>query len=646
MKQLLSRKKNRSTDDTQSPAFSLRRSVVSKGLLAGGALALAVVMLFAMTAAWYKNVAHSSGLMFEVEKWGMDSNVDITEELIGAAPGDYGTIDLTVDNTSDGIISVVLNVGKADMRNDIADMRKRLFFYIDDTSYRGGEHTPRVYLNSVESYAYTVLPKQSLVLGQNGNGSPLMWEWVFDVLGYYFYGTVMEGSEPQVSEYLRPVEYIYEQATFRDGVLETVDGTTTPAAFVEKLSAHDGYEGIVTETVTDSRGRVFYPVTVDDTGRGVWIYLCNLGEIEYETAIDTRLGSSDDAAARRFEAYLHVMAQQKQLVVNQVNTQEQLAAALNDNTHDMIQLTGNIALTDSLVLSRTKAKILDLGGHTLSTEASQIALVKEGASLTVMDGHLQGAGTSSCYGMVVEGGDVALSDVKITAATQGVRICDDAALYNDSRITLTGCEVHSTGVGVFIKGNGNQTPAATCLVIEDSLIECDGDFALSGNGTAGPKGNQGTDIILRNSTLRAKSSAIYHPQRDSHLLVEKCVLEALTPVAVKGGTVEIADCTITALSGDAYKDSIEEPSFSGSGYANTGAGVYVETNYNYPCSVTIGGDTVVTSVYADAILKFEDTSDMFTISVTGGKYSHDVSAFVAEGYTCKKDGSYWIVKAQ
>ena len=646
MKQLLSRKKNRSTDDTQSPAFSLRRSVVSKGLLAGGALALAVVMLFAMTAAWYKNVAHSSGLMFEVEKWGMDSNVDITEELIGAAPGDYGTIDLTVDNTSDGIISVVLNVGKADMRNDIADMRKRLFFYIDDTSYRGGEHTPRVYLNSVESYAYTVLPKQSLVLGQNGNGSPLMWEWVFDVLGYYFYGTVMEGSEPQVSEYLRPVEYIYEQATFRDGVLETVDGTTTPAAFIEKLSAHDGYEGIVTETVTDSRGRVFYPVTVDDTGRGVWIYLCNLGEIEYETAIDTRLGSSDDATARRFEAYLHVMAQQKQLVVNQVNTQEQLAAALNDNTHDMIQLTGNIALTDSLVLSRTKAKILDLGGHTLSTGDSQIALVKEGASLTVMDGTLQGAGTSSCYGVVVEGGDVALSNVKITDTAQGVRISDDAALYNDSRITLTGCEIHSTVAGVFIKGNGTQTPAATCLVVEDCIIDCDGYYALAGNGNTGPNGNQGTDIVLRNSTLRALGSAIYHPQRDSNLTIEKCVLEAVTPLAIKGGTVVITDSTITALSGDDYADDVEPPAFSGSGYANTGAGVYVETNYNYPCSVTIGGDTVVTSVYADAILKFEDTSDMFTISVTGGKYSHDVSAFVAEGYTCKKDGSYWIVKAQ
>ena len=127
-------------------------------------------------------------------------------------------------------------------------------------------------------------------------------------------------------------------------------------------------------------------------------------------------------------------------------------------------------------------------------------------------------------------------------------------------------------------------------------------------------------------------------------MVENSVLEAVTPIAIKGGTVEIVGSTITALSGDAYAGMIEPPAFLNSGYANTGAGVYVETNYNYPCSVTIGGNTTVTSVYADAILKFEDTNEVFDIIVKGGKYSHDVSAFVADGYECVKDGDDWIVK--
>ncbi len=636
----------RSKETADASGFTLKRTAIHKGLLAVAALALAVVMLFAMTAAWYKNVVQTSGLLFHVEQWGLDSSVNVTDDLIGAAPGDSGRIRLSVDNTSDGIISVTLDVSKGDMYNDLADMRKRVFFYIDDMVYRGGEHTPRVYLNSAEAYSYTVLPAQNLVLGDNGNAAPLMWEWVFDVLGYYFYGTVTPTTTATVSEYLRPVEYTLDQATFRDGELETVDGTTTPAAFLERLSEHDGYEGTVTTTVTADDGRVYYPVTVDDNGEGVWIYLCNLGEIEYETMVDTTLGSAEADTDRQFETYLHVTAQQRQLNVLEVATADGLEAALNDNQYDMIQLTGNVVASSAITVSGIREKILDLNGHTLSTEASSLVLVEEDASLTVMGGTLQGAGTSSCYGVVVEGGDVALSDVTITATAQGVRISDDAALYNDSRVTLTGCTVRSTTTGIFIKGNGPVTSAATCLILDDCVIECSGYYALTGNGTVGAKGNHGTDILIRNSTLRAENSAIYHPQRDSSLKIEGSTLIAVTPVAIKGGTIHIADSTLTALSGDAYADSVEEPQFSSSGFTMTGAGVYVETNYNYPCSITLSGDTVVTAVYADALLQYESTNVLYTMTVTGGKYSSDVSAFLPDGYRCVKDGDYWLVEAE
>ena len=38
-------------------------------------------------------------------------------------------------------------------------------------------------VSSVHLHAVTIL-------GENGNAAPLMWEWVFDVVGYYFLGTV------------------------------------------------------------------------------------------------------------------------------------------------------------------------------------------------------------------------------------------------------------------------------------------------------------------------------------------------------------------------------------------------------------------------------------------------------------------------
>lgn len=617
-----------------------------KAVLATAAVALAAVMLFAMTAAWYKNVVQTSGLLFHVDQWGLDSSVSIQEDLIGARPGSSGLINLSVDNTSDGIISVTLNVSKGDLSACIADMSKRLYFYIDDMAYRGGEHTPRVYLNSAEVYSYTVLPEQNLVLGDNGNGAPLRWEWVLDVVGYYFYGTVTDATTATVKEYLRPVEYVLDKATFHDGILTTVDGTTTPAAFIEALSEEDGFEGTVTTTVTASDGKIYYPVSVDpESGEGVWIYLCDLGEIERETLADTEMGSAEADADRQFEAYLHVTAQQKQLTVVEVSTEAQLKEALTDNVHNLVQIAGNVVLTEPLTVSGTSEKILDMEGHTISTDAARIAVIQEGASLTVMDGTLQGAGTSSCYGVVVEGGDVAMSNVTITDASYGLRVCDDAASRNDSRVTLTGCEVHASSAGVFVKGNGPVTAADTCVVIEDCLIESTGYYALVGNGTVGAKGNYGTDICVRNSTLRAPYTAIYHPQRDSRLAVEGSTLEAQTALVVKGGDVVVTDTVLHAVEKPELEEEISEPSFNSSGFAAVASAVYVETGYNYPCSVTIDGDCTVTSFYVDTpIIFYEDTNPLYRVTVTGGKYSHDVSAFLDEGYTCTKEGAYWVVK--
>lgn len=632
----------RSKGTADAPAFTLKRTAIHKGLLAVAALTLAVVMLFAMTAAWYKNVVQTSGLLFHVDQWGLDSSVNVTDELIGAAPGDSGRIDLSVDNTSDGIISVSLAVSKGDMYNALADMRKRVFFYIDDMVYRGGEHTPRVYLNSVEAYSYTVLPAQNLVLGENGNAAPLMWEWVFDVLGFYFYGTVTPTTEAEIAEYLRPVEYRLDQATFRDGELETVDGTTTPAAFLEQLSDRDGYEGTVTTSVTSDDGRVYYPVTVNEDGEGVWIYLCDLGEIEYETVVDTTLGSAEADTDRQFETCLHVTAQQRQLEVIEVATEAQLSDALNDNLHDMVQLTGNVALSSSLKVGGIHEKILDLNGHSLSAQANAVVEVEEGSSLTMLNGTLQGSGTSSAYGLTVTGGDVALSNVTITDTAQAVRIWDPNASYNDSRVTLTGCTIRCSSIGVHMRGNGSKTVADTVLIIDDCLIDSDGYYALTGSGNTD---TSGTDIHVRNSTLRSvNGSAIYHPQRDSTLLVENSLLESFTAVTIKGGTATFVDTRIHGVACEGLTPA--EPGFAGSGYVDTGAGVYVETGYNYPSTVTITGDSEVTSVNADAVLFYDSTNPLYTITVTGGKYSSDVSAFLADGYRCVKDGNYWVVEAE
>lgn len=606
---------------------------------------LALVMLFAITAAWYSNVVHSTGMIFRVSGWGLDSSVNIQEQLTMAAPGTSGTVSLTVQNTSEGLINVNLNVAKGGLYNQMADMRKRLYFYIDDVVQRNGETTERVYLNSTESYSYTVLSQHSLVLGENGNGAPLTWEWVYDVLGYYFYGTVTSAAEAQIKEYLRPIEYEFDRATFQNGQLETVDGTTSKEKFLKSLSETDGYAGTVTtaQAVADAAGRVYYPVSVDKNGDGVWLYCCTLSEIEYETVVDTTLGGTTEEAMRRFQVYLNVVAQQKSLTVETVSGEQQLQQALNDRDCDMVRLTGNVQLSGSLSLSNAGEKLLDLAGYTLSGEQNgNLITVGDGSSLTVMNGTIAGPEGHTGTAIKVTGGDMAMSNVKMTGVEECIRIADDETKTNDSRVNITGCDFRCTSIGVFVRGNGSATAGDTCLTIENSSIISDGYYGLVGNGSVK---NCGTDIYVNNSTIQGKYCGVYHPQRDSTLTIENSRVSGLTAMVIKGGTVSIVDTEIVAHQGNEYEALIQQPQLSNSGFADTGAAVYVETNYNYPCSVSLSGDMTVTAKYQDAVLKYEEGNGLYEIKITGGSYSHDVSAFVPDGYDCaEKDGRFVVEK--
>ena len=624
----------------------LRRSMRSKLLLAGVALVLAVAMVFTMTAAWYTNVIQTTGLMFNVSEWGLDTNVNIDEELINAAPGEQGLLDLTVYNSSEGLIDVTLNISKASLYNDLADMRKRLYFYIDDTVTRNEESVQRVYVNSQETYTYTVLPKQNLQLGAQGNDAPLAWEWVYDVLGYYFSGTVTTQSA-QIAEYLRPISYDFDSATFADGKLSTVDGETSVTAFITELSKTDGFAGTVTTSVKTADGRVYYPVSVDGDGTGVWMYCCDLAEINAENIVDTNLGNTAEQAGRWFSTQLNVLAEQKKLTVATVNSDEELRTALADDTHNMVVLSSNIEVNESIRVTGGNEKILDLSEYTLSTRLTDNMLaVEEGASVTVMNGTVRGSSEHSGALISAVGSDVALSGLTVTDVMDAVWIADQTAKENDSRVTITDCVIRCHDSGVFIKGNGTVTEKRTYLHIENTEIYSDGNYGVVGNGAVLPAGNFGTDITIRNSKLDALYAGIYHPQPESYLLVENCTIKGLTPIVIKGGTATIHDTNVEAYNGAQFESMIEQPTLAKSGFSNTGAGLYVETGYDYICAVTVSGNTRITSHYNDAVLMYKEDNSRYSVSVTGGSYSHDVSAFTAEGYSCTggDDGRYTVTE--
>jgi len=251
--------KNQPNKEQNAALSRAQKNIYRQAALAVLTLVLTMVIVFAMTSAWYTNIVQTSGLVFEAESWGFDGEIQIQDTPIVAAPGDEGIVSLTVSNDSDTITAVSVNISKAAMAQKL---QKRLFFYVDTQHTRNNETMERVYLNNQESYTYTLFSQGKLTLTEEVHNAPqIKWHWVYDVLGYYVKGNLVElvdGKLITVSEFLRPIEYDYDKATmdFETMTLKTVDGTLTPEQFLVELSKTDGYENQINpaDVVVDHSG--------------------------------------------------------------------------------------------------------------------------------------------------------------------------------------------------------------------------------------------------------------------------------------------------------------------------------------------------------------------------------------------------------
>lgn len=303
-----------------------RKNVVRQAALAVLLIVQLVVLLFAITAAWYTNIVQTNDLVFETSEWGFEGSVQLGEEPIKAAPGDEGMIPFTAVNNSDEVTEVSVNISKKSM--DL-EMQQRIYFYADTSKLpsdedmervylRNDEEMERVYLSDTSSYTYILPGQGSLTLTEEEcNDVPLKWQWVYDLLGYYVLGVVTEEDGPFVEEYLRPIEYDYDEilTTFdeQDGTLATIDGVTSAEDFLLQVSQSDGYEGTIN---LDGAVGGYYPVEVDESGYGVWAYLCNYTEILQNTEYDTLLGSGEITISN-FTAKATVSAQNSKVELDE-----------------------------------------------------------------------------------------------------------------------------------------------------------------------------------------------------------------------------------------------------------------------------------------------------------------------------------------
>lgn len=664
---------------SRSPADlqMVQKNITRQAILAGLTVVLTIVILFAMTSAWYTNIVPTSGLTFEAEAWGFDGEITVNNDSIMAAPGDQGLVYLEVENDSDSISAISINVSKNQM--DDEEMKKRLYLYVDTHMHRDGETMNRVYLNNYESYTYTVFNKSNLTLTESVSNAPqLKWQWVYDVLGYYVMAKPIRDENNNIismniTEYLRPIEYTFDDATMEmtndenpTMSIVTVDGKTDPYTYLRSISKTDGYEG---EIQNNPLSNGYYPVDVDaKTEYGVYAYLCNYAEIQQATEYDTKLGklalrkanndttlTAEDLAKLTHDMTLRISAQQNEAMSVTVDTLNALDTVLQQGTADVVQLSRDITIPDgqSLKIPSNSRVMVDLNQFTLKSSSGTAVQAEPGSSLTLINGTLEGPNTDTAtYGINTTGAEVVMGDVDVKGFRYGVYLGDNRDLNAlDSRVHMVGCTIDADYYAAFINGNGLLSTQKTQLIIEDSTLTSKG-MVITGNGTSTGNGRYGTDIQIMNSTLKQipyegettlkPGAGIYQPQKDSTLTILNSTVSGYNGIALKGGTATIIGSTIR---GEGV-ESVTPVEFANSGYIDTADAVYIETNYEYEIALFIQNGTdpdnptvsTITSAKGKSVRVFEENATNYKVEITGGTFDHTLpEAFIPSGYTQKNN---------
>ena len=599
------------------------------------AVVVTVVLVFAMTAAWYSNIIHADSLVFTADSWDFtfEGDVVVADEAKEAAPGMSGIVPLSIENDNETPISVGVTIDKTLLSKE---MKQRIFFYVDEQTTVNEEIVEKNYVNMIDSYSYPVMPGEQLTINEEYSNAPVLkWEWVHEVLGYYVQATVSEDESVEIviEEYLRPVEYDTSKAIYDNetGKLVSVNNVAR-ADFLKELTDKDGYLGNNGSSVNS-----YYPIAVDENGYGVWLYLCTKDEIDAANARDTEIGlTADEADPIQVRMYLTGENYVQESI--SVGSEAEIQSKLQATGSSFLKLTGDTTIQEMINIPAESDITLDLNESTLYLASEKAAFdVEPDGSLTILNGTIafEETITEKPDNLIVSrGSEITLNNVNVSGLVNAIRIEDELAEGQDSRVRISNCNLESSEVSLLIRGNANASGRKTEVVIEDSTIHSTDYVAIMGNGNAGLEGCWGTNISVIGSTVTGKWGGIYHPQQKSMLYIENSTVSGYTGIAVKGGTVNIVDSQIR---GTGEK---QEPAFSTSGYTDTGDAIYVETNYENAVEITISqkdeinSATTITSTYGYAIQVYEPDAPQVEINLLGGTYSSDVSEFAEEGYDC------------
>lgn len=591
----------------ESSKVSLEK-VWKQALLVLAVLTVLGVLLYSLTAAWYSNVAETTEMVFETESWGFEGQVKVLSSDLQLAPGQNACAEISVTNDGRQINLITVSVDKSTMS---PELQKRIYFYVPAAETRSEETVERVYLTPYGGYSYRVMPKSTLLLTANSAAdAPVRCQWVYDLLGYYVYGTLNKDNTLLTAEdiaaagrkditapaYIRPVEYDFDTAAFdKDGKLETADEKDA-ASFVQGVLAADGYPD---SQVKQYGG--YYAVSIleekDGEKTGLWLYLCTRQEIEAATGFDTRVGTYryltsakgedgsplalteeqqaqyKDVAALTYQATIQIAGQNLRMDLTDVTNEAQLQEKLKSG--GSVRLTEDMTLNAALEIPADKDVVIDLNGKKITAAVTDQPVLTgaPGSSVTVLNGTIGGTGREKAVELV--GSRAAFSQVTLLG---GLYIDDGSAENADSRtsvVRLSNCTLQTTGdnqPGITVLGNGPSASSPTVLLVEKSAVES----AYVGIVGSGAAEQGGTDIQLMGSTVKGARAGIYHPQQDSRLTVQDgSTLEGETGIVVKGGRVNVLDSAVHAALTTGSRPT-EAQLASSNSWHNAGAGIYVE----------------------------------------------------------------------
>ena len=194
---------------------------------------------------------------------------------------------------------------------------------------------------------------------------------------------------------------------------------------------------------------------------------------------------------------------------------------------------------------------------------------------------------------------------------------------------------YSDGVYAYKESN-NLTLAFENIVLKSRT---------QGLAVQGLTSNSNVNIVNSNITS-TEGLGIYYPPKSGTLTISDSEITGVTDIVVKGSNLVVnGEKTIISGTGpnvdpETYYTGATDGS---STLTETGDAVYVESGYNdRDISVSISGGHL-NSKNAKAVRMFvkngENTSAKREISVTGGTFSSDVSAYVAKGYVQNENGT-------